>query len=96
MNKKAYFEILRPGINSSLQDLGRENQYHLGIPFSGAMDKRNYLICNQLVSNIINKPALEFAYQGPHLKLKSGKATCAISGNVSFNIIKNNVKDIIR
>ena len=90
MNKKAYFEILRPGINSTLQDLGRENQYHLGIPFSGAMDKRNYLICNQLVSNIINKPALEFAYQGPRLKLKSGKATCAISGNVSFNIIKNN------
>ena len=42
---KAFFEILRPGINSTLQDEGRFNQYHIGLPFSGAMDKRNYLIC---------------------------------------------------
>ena len=90
MNKKAYFEILRPGINSTLQDLGRQNQYHIGIPFSGAMDKRNYLISNQLVSNKLEKPVIEFAYQGPRLKLKFGEATCAITGKVSFNIIKNN------
>ncbi len=35
---KAYFEILRPGINSTLQDEGRAHQYHIGISFSGAMD----------------------------------------------------------
>tara|TARA_B100000029_G_scaffold57957_1_gene52328 strand:+ start:2098 stop:3048 length:951 start_codon:yes stop_codon:yes gene_type:complete len=90
MNKKAYFEILRPGINSTLQDIGRQNQYHIGIPFSGAMDKRNYLIGNQLVSNKLEKPVIEFAYQGPRLKLKFGEVTCAITGNVSFNIIKKN------
>jgi len=90
MNKKAYFEILRAGINSTLQDLGRNNQYHIGIPFSGAMDKRNYLISNQLVSNDLNKPVLEFAYQGPLLKLKFGKVSCAITGNVNFNIVRSN------
>ena len=30
----------------------RERQlYHIGIPFSGTMDKRNFLIANKLVDN---------------------------------------------
>ena len=48
---KAYFEILRSGINTTYQDLGRNSLYHIGIPFSGAMDKRNFLIANKLVNN---------------------------------------------
>ena len=87
---KTYFEILRAGVNSTLQDSGRSHQYHIGIPFSGAMDRRNYLICNKLVSNNLNEVLLEFAYQGPLLKLKNGKALCAITGNVIFNIIRRN------
>ena len=86
----SFFKVLRPGINSTFQDLGRRNYYHIGLPLSGAMDTRNFLISNALVGNDKEDACLEFAYQGPHLKLKSAKATCAISGNVSFNIIKNN------
>ena len=44
-------EVIRPGINTTFQDWGRSNLYHLGIPFSGAMDKRNLLITNKLVGN---------------------------------------------
>ena len=62
MNKN-YFEIIRPGINTTFQDKGRPNLYHLGIPFSGAMDNRNYLLANKLVENDLNDPVLEFAYQ---------------------------------
>ena len=65
---KAFFEIIRPGIHSTLQDLGRSNQYHIGIPFSGSMDKRNYLIGNKLLGNNFNEASLEFAYQGPLMK----------------------------
>ena len=50
MNKN-YFKILRAGINTTFQDHGRENLYHIGIPFSGAMDNRNYLLANKLVGN---------------------------------------------
>jgi len=89
---KAYFEIIRPGIHSTLQDLGRSNQYHIGIPFSGVMDKRNYLISNQLVQNKLNEASLEFAYQGPLIKLNSGKVTGSITGDVNFNIIRKNSK----
>ena len=49
--KSNFFEVLRPGINSTFQDLGRENFYHIGLPFSGAMDNRNYLLSNTLVNN---------------------------------------------
>ena len=38
------FEIIRAGINTTFQDQGRKNLYHIGIPFSGAMDNRNYLV----------------------------------------------------
>ena len=89
---KAYFEIIRPGIHSTLQDLGRSNQYHIGIPFSGSMDKRNYLIGNKLVGNKPNEASLEFAYQGPLIKLKLGKVTGVITGNVTFNILRKNSK----
>ena len=89
---KAFFEILRPGINSTLQDEGRFNQYHIGLPFSGVMDKRNYLIGNHLVDNKSNTASLEFAYQGPLLKLKFGKVTAVITGDVKFQIIRGNSK----
>ena len=85
---KNYFEILRPGINSTFQDLGRFNQHHIGIPLSGAMDKRNYLIGNKLVGNNNNISAIEFAYQGPLLKLQSSKVIAAVTGNVNFKILR--------
>ena len=47
MNKN-YFEIKRAGINTTFQDQGRNNLYHIGIPFSGAMDNRNFQISNKL------------------------------------------------
>jgi biotin-dependent carboxylase-like uncharacterized protein len=89
---KAYFEVIRPGIHTTLQDLGRSNQYHIGIPFSGSMDKRNYLISNKLVGNKLNEASLEFAYQGPLIKFNLGKVTGVITGNVTFNIIRKNFK----
>ena len=85
MNKN-YFEILRAGINSTFQDLGRNNLYHIGIPFSGAMDNRNYLLANKLTGNDHNHPVIEFAYQGPHLKYHGDKINVAITGDVSFKI----------
>ena len=85
-----FFEILRPGINTTIQDLGRNNLYHIGVTISGAMDQRNYKIANALVGNPIDNAVIEFAYQGPLLKLKNGSLNFAITGDVNFNIIKNN------
>ena len=82
------FKVLRAGINTTYQDLGRKNLYHIGIPFSGAMDNRNYLIANSLVGNEKKTPVIEFAYQGPLLKLKGTKTSIAVTGDVIFNILR--------
>ena len=85
-----YFDIIRPGINSTFQDKGRDHLYHMGIPFSGAMDNRNYLLANQLVGNKLESPVLEFAYQGPLLEYIGEKINIAVTGDVNFSIKKNN------
>ena len=85
-----YFEILRPGINSSIQDKGRNHLYHIGITISGAMDQRIFTLSNALVSNDLNEGVIEFAYQGPLLKLKNGSINFVITGNVIFNILRKN------
>ena len=84
--KENNFEVIRPGVNTTYQDFGRKNLYHIGVPFSGAMDNRNYLISNKLVNNKINSAVIEFAYQGPILKFNGESTTFAITGDVNFNI----------
>jgi len=89
MNKD-YFEIIRAGINTTFQDLGRKNLYHIGIPFSGAMDSRNFLLANKIVGNKLDLPVIEFAYQGPLLMFNGHKINIVITGDVIFKIRKKN------
>ena len=85
-----YFEILRSGINTTVQDYGRNHLYHIGVTVSGAMDLRNHKLANALVLNKTDEASIEFAYQGPLLKLKNGKIIFSITGDVTFNIIRKN------
>ena len=84
-----FFEVLRPGINTTFQDKGRFGMQHLGVAPSGCMDHKLFLIANALVSNDEKEGVLEFAYQGPLLKLTKGKTKFAITGNVLFQIINS-------
>ena len=81
-------KVIRSGLNTTFQDKGRINQYHIGIPFSGAMDTRNFLITNKLIGNNLNDAVLEFAFQGPKLKINQNKINCVVTGNVNFTIKK--------
>ena len=83
-----YFEVLRAGVNTTIQDIGRNHMYHLGITISGAIDQRNYVLSNKLVNNSLNEAVIEFAYQGPLLKLKNSSINFCITGDVIFKIIK--------
>ena len=86
------FEIIRAGVNTTFQDQGRSNLYHIGIPFSGAMDNRNYSLANKFTGNKLNSPVIEFAYQGPHLKYTGEKINIAVTGDVVFKIIKSGIE----
>jgi UPF0271 protein len=87
-----YFEILRAGINTTIQDSGRKHMYHEGIAISGAIDQKNYKFANILVGNKIDEAVIEFAYQGPLIKLKNGKINIAITGDIFFKIIRKDSK----
>ena len=50
-----YFKVLRPGINSTFQDLGRFGLQHLGIVASGCMDQLLFCISNKLVGKMFQK-----------------------------------------
>ena len=89
-----FFEVLRSGINTTFQDKGRYQMQHLGVTPGGCMDLELFSIANALVGNSLNEGVLEFAYQGPLLKLIKGRVKIAISGNVIFQIIKSNQKKI--
>ena len=80
----------RSGIHTTFQDHGRFKFQHLGISPSGAMDTDLLKISNKLVNNNINEGVIEFAYQGPRLKLIFGRVKVSICGNVHFKIERKN------
>ncbi len=61
-------EILKPGLSTTVQDLGRPGYYHLGIPESGAMDKFSLAAANWLVGNPEGAAGLEAVFQGPEIR----------------------------
>jgi len=85
----SFFEVLRPGINTTFQDQGRFNLQHFGVAPSGCMDYESFTNANVLVSNNKTEGVLEFAYQGPLLKLIKGQTKFAITGKVHFQIINS-------
>ena len=85
-----YFKVTRPGINTTFQDSGRQQLHHVGIPTSGVMVQRNYILANKILQNENNHPVLEFAYQGPKISYHGQSINFTVTGSVNFNIIKNN------
>lgn len=71
--------VIKPGMLTTVQDLGRLGCAHLGVSPAGAADSISFRIANLLVGNHANAPALEITLVGPTLEFE-GAATVAISG----------------
>ena len=72
-------KVLKPGLATSVQDLGREGYYHLGIPPSGALDQYALNAANHLVGNPPGAAGLECTLIGPELEFQQD-ALVALSG----------------
>jgi len=68
--------IADPGPQTTVQDLGRVGQLRHGIPPSGPMDVRAFVIANRLVGNADGAAGLECTLMGPRF---SAEAPCAIA-----------------
>ncbi len=72
-------KIVKPGLATSIQDLGRPGYFHLGIPMGGAMDRLALRAANLLVGNDEGAACLEAAFLGPEVEF-TAPATIAITG----------------
>lgn len=61
-------EFVKPGLSTTVQDLGRPGYYHLGIPESGGMDRYSLVAANLLVGNPEGAAVLEAVFQGPEVR----------------------------
>jgi len=71
--------VIKPGLSTTVQDLGRPGYYHLGIPISGAMDRYALAAANLLVGNKAGDAALEVVFAGPELRFED-RRTVAVTG----------------
>lgn len=72
-------KVLKPGLLTTIQDLGRPGYFHLGIPVSGAMDRFALRLANRLVGNDEGAAAFEAVFMGPELEFQDA-AVVAVTG----------------
>ena len=58
----SYFKVLKAGVLTTIQDLGRFGYADIGISQSGAMDEEAFLWCNKLLQNSPNTNMIEITY----------------------------------
>jgi len=71
--------VLRPGMLTTVQDLGRWGFQASGVPVAGPMDEYSHILANRIVGNPPSAAALEITLIGPELEA-SVEVTCAVAG----------------
>lgn len=63
--------VVKPGLLTTIQDLGRYGYQRFGVLVNGAMDTYSHRITNLLVGNAESKATLEITLIGPHLRFEA-------------------------
>jgi len=71
--------VIKPGMLTTFQDLGRIGYQHLGVPVAGAMDARAHRLANLLAGNSEDMATMEITMSGPTLRFDQ-PACIAICG----------------
>ncbi len=75
--------VLKAGMLTSVQDLGRTGYQSQGFSVAGAMDVRSFKIANLLLDNPENEAVLEFTLIGPTLQFTSETIIAITGGDFS-------------
>ena len=76
--------VVRSGMLTTVQDLGRWGHQRSGVPVAGPMDAYSHRLANRLVGNHDAAAALEITLIGPELEAQ-GDVVCAVAG-AEFNL----------
>jgi antagonist of KipI len=75
--------IVRPGLLTTVQDLGRPGYQHLGVVVSGAMDALALRVANLLVGNAESAAGLEITLLGPTICFESEQLIALTGADLS-------------
>ena len=78
--------VLHPGFYTSIQDLGRKDYQHLGVPISGVMDLEAAKIANAILGNNEHCAVLEMTMVGPKLEFFCDTVISVTGANLSPNL----------
>ena len=68
--------VIRPGVFTTVQDLGRPGYAHLGVPRGGAADTLSLRIANRLLGNDESDAAIECTVHGPRFSVDADTLLC--------------------
>lgn len=74
--------VLKPGILTTVQDLGRNNVAHLGVAPGGAADTLSLRLANLLLGNGDGLAALEMTLVGARLEFEADTVVALVGGRV--------------
>lgn len=84
--------ILKPGLMTTVQDMGRTGFQSQGFGVSGVLDVRSFRIANLLIDNPENEAVLEFSLVGPTLEFTSATIIAITGGDFQPTINGESVK----
>jgi KipI family sensor histidine kinase inhibitor len=77
-----FVSVLRPGLLTTVQDLGRWGHQSLGVPVAGPMDPMAHRVANALVGNPVDAATLETTLIGPDLRFGQETAVAIAGGDL--------------
>ena len=77
----AMLKIIEPGLQTTVQDLGRTGYQRFGIPVSGALDNVALRVANAIVGNRPDEAALEVLFTGPTLEVHADSVRVAVASD---------------
>lgn len=84
-------EVLKPGIFSSVQDLGRFGYRSFGVPLSGVMDQASAITANNLLGNPSKAAVIEFTGPGLTLKFRTATKIAVCGAKVDLTLNDKNI-----
>jgi KipI family sensor histidine kinase inhibitor len=74
-----HLTVVKPGLLTTVQDLGRWGHQAAGVPVSGPMDEVSHRLANMIVGNPSGAAALEATVLGPEVRIEM-EAIVAVTG----------------
>jgi biotin-dependent carboxylase-like uncharacterized protein len=79
-------DVVEPGVQTVVQDLGRNGYFAIGLPPSGAMDYLSHHVANALVGNDPAAATLESVFIGPTLHFRRDTVVAVTGAEVDLRL----------